>query len=106
MHQADIIVPILCRFWLEDEIWNGVAVDLPVAVFGESFEAALSNLKSALKCHMEVVFESGKAAEIINHLQEKRREYGFLSMDEISEDSPIVKMLVAMKKPELLAVTS
>ena len=31
-------MPVLCKFWQEDGVWNGSAQDLPVAVFGETIE--------------------------------------------------------------------
>jgi predicted RNase H-like HicB family nuclease len=55
--EHSVAVPILCKFWSEDGVWNGVAEHLPVAVFGETFEAAKDNLRSAIGAHLETVRE-------------------------------------------------
>ncbi|MFQ5925897.1 MAG: type II toxin-antitoxin system HicB family antitoxin [Terriglobia bacterium] len=102
---TSVAVPILCKFWFEDGVWNGVAADLAVAAFGSSFEEAMANLRTAIGSHLESVIEAGNVTALITHLQERAREYGFLSLDEISPSSPLVKMLVAMKNQELVAVT-
>jgi predicted RNase H-like HicB family nuclease len=101
---SPISVPILCKFWHEDGVWNGVAEDVPVAVFGRTFEEAQENMRSAIESHMESVAEAGNVASLIRHLQERSREY--LAVDEISPGSPLVKMLVAMKDQEVIAVTA
>ncbi|HEX9764209.1 MAG TPA: hypothetical protein VGA39_02910 [Candidatus Acidoferrales bacterium] len=100
---ASTSVPILCKFWREDDVWNGVAEDLPVAAFGATFEDAKENLRCALESHIESVAEAGDVVALIQHLQEKSRDY--LAVDEISPGSPLVKMLVAMKNQEVVAVT-
>lgn len=101
--EIGVTVPILCKFWSEDGVWNAVAEDLPVAVFGSSFEEARDNLRAAIESHIESMIETGQVGELITHLQERAREY--LSVDEISPDSPLLKMLVAMKNQEIIAVT-
>ena len=97
-------ISILCRFWSEDGVWNGVAEDLPVAAFGQTFEEARSNLSDALLSHLQSASELGQLPEIIRHLQE--REHDFLPVDEIPLNSPLLKMLVAMKDREFLAINS
>lgn len=101
---TSVSVPILCKFWREDDVWNGVAEDLPVAVFGASFEETKENMRSAIESHIESVAETGDVTGLIRRLQERSREY--LSVDEISPGSPLVKMLVAMKNQEVVAVTA
>lgn len=101
---ASVSVPILCKFWREDDVWNGVAEDLPVAVFGATFEEAKDNMRSAIESHIESVAEGGDVAGLIRRLHEKSREY--LPVDEISPGSPLVKMVVAMKNQEVVAVTA
>jgi len=101
---TSVSVPILCKFWHEDGVWNGVAEDLPVAVFGATFEEAKENMRSAIESHIESVLEAGDVTSLIRHLQERSREY--LPVDEISPGSSIVKMLVAMKNQEVVAVTA
>jgi len=95
-------VSILCRFWSEDGVWNGVAQDLPVAAFGQTFEEARRNLSDALLCHLQSASELGRLPEIMNLLQQ--REHDFLPVDEIPLNSPLLKILVAMKDREFLAL--
>ena len=85
---------ILCRFWEEDGLWNGIAVNLPIAVFGDTFEESLSNMRDAVESHVEAVVEAGPSDEL-QRLQEHRQS---LDVDEIPFDSPLVKLLVAMDK--------
>jgi len=57
--------PVLCNLWQEDGVWNGVADDLPVAVFGATFEEAQANLCQALMSHLEALQEVGKLEETV-----------------------------------------
>lgn len=102
---TSVAVPILCRFWLEDGVWNGTAEDMAVAAFGDSFEEAMANLRTGIESHLESIIEAGEIEDVIGHLQQRAREYGFLSLDDISPSTPLVKMLVAIKNRELVAVT-
>ena len=95
-------ISILCRFWSEDGVWNGVAEDLPVAAFGQTFEEARRNLSDALLSHLQSASELGKLSEIIRILQQ--REHDFLAVDEIPLNSPLLKILLAMKDREFLAL--
>ncbi len=52
-------ISILCRFWSEDGVWNGLAKDLPVAAFGQTFEEARRNLSDALLSHLQSASELG-----------------------------------------------
>lgn len=63
-----IEVPILCRFWCEDEVWNGSAQDLPVSVFGKNFEQAKKHLAEALHSHFEALEEVGLLDQTIQEL--------------------------------------
>src|SRR5580658_8238092 len=56
-------VPILCKLWQEDDLWNGIALDLPVAVFGKTFEEAKRHLFEALDAHFETLREIGSYDE-------------------------------------------
>ncbi|KKL28451.1 hypothetical protein LCGC14_2375040 [marine sediment metagenome] len=103
---AEILVPILCKLWAEDGVWNGVTEDLSVAVFGSTYEEASENLRQAIECHMEAAVQTGSVGALIAHLQERAKEYGFLSLDEITPGSSLLKMLVAMKNQEIVAVTA
>lgn len=100
---AENLIPVLCKFWEEDGVWNGIANDLPVAVFGKTFEQTRSNLLDAIISHLEAVYEGGDIERLLEELREKGRTY--LPVDEISPDSPMVKILVAMQGQEIHPVT-
>lgn len=85
-------VPVLCRFWREDGVWNATAQDLPVAVFGETFDEAQRNLCNALVSHFQSVDEAGKVDQMITFLNRKAQIR--FRVNEISADTPYVKMLV------------
>jgi predicted RNase H-like HicB family nuclease len=89
---------VLCKFWPEDGVWNGIAEDLPVAVFGETFEEAKRNLADALESHLSSVMDSGEGDRVVKDLQSRARDY--LCIDEIPLDSALLKMLVAVKSQE------
>jgi predicted RNase H-like HicB family nuclease len=60
-----LAIPILCRFWEEDGVWNAAAHDLPVAVFGKTLQQAKKHLNDALMAHFEALHELGKAQATI-----------------------------------------
>ncbi len=93
-------IPVLCRFWKEDGVWNATAQHLPVAVFGETFEEATSNLANALVSHFQSVEEAGKLNELISFL-EKKAQLRF-RVNEIVADNPLVKMLVPLDQGAVL----
>lgn len=68
-------VPILCKFWSEDGVWNGVAEHIPVAVVGETFEAAKENLRSAIGAHLEAIRESGDLDSNLETLLDDARDF-------------------------------
>jgi predicted RNase H-like HicB family nuclease len=53
-------VPVLCRIWEEQGVFNGIAEDLPVAVFGKTLEEAQSNLRDAVISHFDALRELHK----------------------------------------------
>ncbi len=79
--EDSIAIPILCKFWSEDGVWNGVAEPLPVAVFGETFEEAKDNLRNAITAHLEAVREVGDLATTIENLLRSAKD--FLSVQDI-----------------------
>ena len=70
-------VPILVRFWQEDGVWNASALDISVAVFGNSFEEARSNFEEALARHFEVLQEMKQLPQTIRILQRAAKDRGF-----------------------------
>ena len=83
-------------------MWNAVAEDLPVAAFGQTFEEARRNLSDALLSHLQSASELGQLPETIRHL--RAREHDFLPVDEIPLNSPLLKILIAVKDREFLAL--
>jgi predicted RNase H-like HicB family nuclease len=51
---------VLVKFWPEDGVWNASAMDIPVAVFGETFEEAQHNFEDALTAHFETLADAGQ----------------------------------------------
>lgn len=100
---AVVKVPILCKFWREDDVWNGVAEHLAVAAFGDTFEDAAKNLHDAVVAHIECYVEAGKAPELFAHLREQAREQ--LIVEEICPDTPLVKMQLDTQNDRLVALT-
>ena len=90
----ETIVPVLCRFWQEDDVWNGIAEDMAVAVFGETFEEARENLRSAIESHFASAIGTGELSSMLDHLQSRAFEYGFLSLSAIAPGSPDRKSVV------------
>lgn len=93
-------VPILCKLWSEDGVWNAISADLPVAVFGDTFEEAKANLEEALIGHFAALEQTGQLKNTIELMMRKAHEYGFLSFADIGTDSALVKMLVAVQGHE------
>lgn len=68
---------VLVRFWQEDNVWNGSALDIPVAVSGESFEDVRNNFEEALKAHFDLLQELKREKPVINKLIKVAKERGF-----------------------------
>jgi len=98
------LLPVLCRFWQEDGIWNATAAHLAVAAFGDSFEEAQKNLRNAIMAHIECWAEAGKADQLVALLRDQSHEQ--LALEEISPDSPLVKMQVGMHDDQVIALTA
>jgi predicted RNase H-like HicB family nuclease len=77
-------INILCRFWLEDGVWNGSAVDLPVSVFGETIEQSQQHLIDAVVCHLEALQEVGRLEQEMQRLQHLAQDCR-LSVDQMGE---------------------
>ena len=98
-----IEIPILCRFSKEDDIWNGIADDLPVAVSGATFEEAQRNLSDALIAHLESVQEVGDLQAVINHLRLCAKDRRF-SLEEMTFDQPLVRFNAALQDHRITAL--
>ncbi|MGC2246993.1 MAG: type II toxin-antitoxin system HicB family antitoxin [Terriglobales bacterium] len=89
-------IPILCRFSKEDDVWNGSAEDLAVAVFGSSFEEAQRNLSDAIIAHLESLQEVGDLQPTIEHLRSCSKDRRF-SLEEMTFDQPLVRFNAALQ---------
>jgi hypothetical protein len=95
-------VNVLCKLWFEDNVWNGVAQDLPVAVFGETFEQAKANLLDAVVCHLQASSELGNLDQVLRSLQMKEHE--ILALDELPPHAALVRVPVVANDGQILAV--
>jgi len=98
------MLPVLCRFWQEDGVWNAEAAHLAVAVFGSTFEEAQRNLQSAIVSHMECWVEAGRADQIVEQLRAQSHEQ--LKVEDISPDSPLVKIQIGMQDDHVIALSA
>ncbi len=96
-------IPVLARLWREDKVWNGEAVDLPVAVFGDTFEAAVANLQDAVMSHLEALQEIGKLDETAHILRACARNHR-VSIDEMGSNQPFVKFNAGLQDHKVVCI--
>lgn len=84
-------IPVLCKLWQEDGVWNGAAQDLAVAVFGPTFEEAQKNLSDAILCHLEALQELNQIEQTIAYLQRRARDFN-VSVEDIPNNRPLMRM--------------
>lgn len=84
-HHISEIIPVLCKFWQEDGVWNGSGVDIPVAAFGDTIEEAKKNLLDAIICHLEALQEVNQLQQEIKRLQLLAQDCR-LSVEQMSDD--------------------
>ena len=53
---------IECKFWLEDDGWNGSTEHPPITVQSSSFEQAKSDMEIALGKHIESLLQESRSA--------------------------------------------
>jgi predicted RNase H-like HicB family nuclease len=94
-------VPVLCRIWEEQGIFNGVAEDLPVAVFGETYEEARQNLRDAVISHLEALRQLQQLNPVVEHLRRQARE-GYFSPQEIPRDQSFYRFSAAIHNSRIL----
>jgi len=100
---AGVEIPVLCRFSEEQGVWNGVAVDLPVAVFGHTFEEARGNLGDAIITHLEALQQVGRIDEVIESLRCRAKDYR-LTVSEMGTNEPLVRFNAALEDHKILAL--
>jgi hypothetical protein len=52
---------IECKFWLDDEGWNGSAEELAICVRADSFAQAKADMELALGKHLELLLRERRA---------------------------------------------
>jgi predicted RNase H-like HicB family nuclease len=94
-------IPVLCKFWQEDGVWNVSAEHIPVAAFGDTFEEARRHMADAICSHMQALIEAKQIDETVTLL--KRRAQDHMNVNEIRPDSLIGKILVPFGQNQELA---
>jgi predicted RNase H-like HicB family nuclease len=92
-------LPILVRLWEEDGVWNVSAFDLPVAVYGNTFDEARTNFEEALDAHFELLVEMRRAKEVVADLRAAALDRGFY--DRIKPRETVEKFMLNSPKLEL-----
>ncbi len=102
---AEIVVeiPVLCRIWEEQGVFNGIAEDLPVAVFGKTHEEAESNLRDAIIAHLEALQELHQLQPVVDQLRSQARETNF-SPRELPRDQSFFRFSAAIHDSQILAL--
>jgi predicted RNase H-like HicB family nuclease len=101
--EVAVEIPVLCRIWEEQGVFNGIAEDLPVAVFGKTHEEARSNLKDAIISHLEALRELHKLQPVVEHLRNQARET-HLSPRELPRDESLFRFSAAIHDSQILAL--
>ena len=96
-------IPVLLRLWQEDKVWNGKAADLPIAVFGETFEATVGNLHDAVLSHLEALQEIGKLEETAHILRACARNHR-VTLDEMGSNQPFVRFNAGLQNHKVVCI--
>ena len=75
--KKEIQIFVLVKLWPEDGVWNASAMDIPVVVFGDSFEEAQSNFEEALKAHFDTLTDVNQVRKTIDRLTKAAQKRGF-----------------------------
>lgn len=97
------VYPVLCKLWQEDDVWNGSAEHLAVAVFGHSYEEAQKNLSEALVSHFQCWVEAGRKSELLDQLSEQSSEQ--VQLNDIAPYRPFVNIPIGMHDNHVVAIT-
>jgi len=98
-----IEIPILCKFWMEDGVWNGVAAHLPVAVFGHSLEEVQKNLFDALLTHLDAEQQLGTIAKTVAYLRACAKE-NCLTLEDIPPNRLLARFNAALQDEHVMAL--
>ena len=100
---VSIEIPVLCKFWREDDVWNGVAEDIPVAVFGATFEQAQKHMQDAILTHLGTLQQLDRLSDTVKLLRRKSHERS-LSEAEIPLNQTVVRMSATLHDNHLRAL--
>ncbi len=96
-------IPVLCRIWEEQGVFNGIAEHLPVAVFGKTYEEAQNNLKDAILSHLEALREVHQLDAVVEHLRSQARDTHF-SPQELPRNESFFRFSAAIHDSQILAL--
>jgi predicted RNase H-like HicB family nuclease len=96
-------IPILCRFWLEDGVWNGEAVHLPVAVFGSTLEESMRHLGDALLTHLEAEQQVGTIERTVEYLKICAKE-NCMTIEEMAPHRFLSRFNAAVQDQRVMAL--
>jgi hypothetical protein len=74
---GEIEVPLLARIWLEDDVWNVSAFDLPIVAYSERIEDARANFEEAVNSHFEALASLNRLDNVANSLRDLATQRGF-----------------------------
>lgn len=96
-------IPVLCRLWEEDGVWNGEAVDLAVAVFGKTFEETQHNLADAIISHLETLQEIEQLKDTV-HLLRTCARMRRVSVDEMPSNQAFWRFSAGLQDEHLVPI--
>lgn len=97
-----VSIPVLCKLWQEDGVWNGEAAHLAVAVFGESFEDTRHNLRIAIISHLQTLQDVGRLEETIPVLQACAKQRFVL--DEIPNNEAVCRLTAGVEDHRVVCI--
>jgi hypothetical protein len=101
--QVVLEIPVLCRLWPEDGIWNGEAVHLAVAVFGDTFEDTQRNLGDAVISHLQALQEIDKLDETVHMLRVCAKHHRMV-LDEMPTSEAMLKFTAGLQDHRVVAI--
>ena len=90
---------VLVKFWPSDGVWNASAMDIPVSVFGTTFEEARNNFEDALLAHFETLADVGQLKPTLQLLQRIASDRGVF--DRLEPRETFAKFPIANETLEL-----
>ena len=101
--ETAVEIPVLCKIWEEDGVFNGIAEDLAVAVFGKTYEEAHKHLGEAIVAHLEALQELHQLESTIKRLRSLEREL-YLTSQELPRNQSLFRFSAALHGRQVLAL--